>query len=84
MEERMEEEKMEWRKMMAEMQIEHEKHMVQMQAAIPSKFLENPKTMTKKPTRSANEPMKLPDHEEENRDSKQQPKTAMDKSVEKS
>ena len=38
----------------------------------------------KKPTRSANEPKKLPDHEEENRDLEQQPKTVMDRSVEKS
>ena len=38
----------------------------------------------KKPMRSANEPNKLQDHEQENRDSEQQPKTAMDKSVEKS
>ena len=30
MEEKMEEEKMEWRERMAEMQIEHEKQMVQM------------------------------------------------------
>ena len=35
-------------------------------------------------TRSANEPRKLPDHQEENRDSKQQPKSTVDKSVEKS
>ncbi|XP_022971792.1 protein MNN4-like [Cucurbita maxima] len=63
------------------MQIEHEKQMVQMQAAIPSKSPENPKTMTKKkPMRSTNEPKKLPDHEEKKRDSKQQPKTVVDKS----
>ena len=59
--------------------------MVQMQAAIPSNSLENPKTMTKKkPMRPANEPMKLPDHEEKNRDSEQQLITIVDKSVEKS
>ena len=34
--------------------------------------------------RSANEPNKLQDHEQENRDSEQQPKTVMDRSVEKS
>ena len=38
----------------------------------------------KKPMRPANEPMKLPDYEEKNRDSEQQLKTVMDKSVEKS
>ena len=36
--EKMEEEKMEWRERMAEMQIEHEKQMVQMQAGC----LQNP------------------------------------------
>ncbi|XP_022936197.1 myosin heavy chain, muscle-like [Cucurbita moschata] len=56
-----------------------------MQAAIPSNSVENPKTMTKKkPIRSANEPKKLLDHEEENKDSEQQPKTIVDKYVEKS
>ena len=37
----MEEEKMEWRKRMAEMQIEHEKQMMQMQVVIPSKSQNN-------------------------------------------
>ena len=37
MEEKMEEEKMEWRERMTEMQIEPGKQMVQMQVAIPSK-----------------------------------------------
>ena len=41
MEEKMEEEKMEWRERMTEMQIEHEKQMMQMQAAIPSKSQNN-------------------------------------------
>ncbi|XP_022959063.1 uncharacterized protein At1g10890-like [Cucurbita moschata] len=41
--------------------------------------------MTKKKSmRSVNEPKKLLDHQEENRDSKQQPKSVVDKSVEKS
>ena len=35
-------------------------------------------------TQSANEPKKLPDHQKENRDLEQQPKSAVDKSVEKS
>ena len=70
---------------MAEMQIEHEKQMVQIQVVIPSNSPQNPKTMTKKkPMRSANKPKKLPDHEEENRDSEQQPKSTVDKSMEKS
>ncbi|XP_022965652.1 polyamine-modulated factor 1-binding protein 1 [Cucurbita maxima] len=38
----------------------------------------------KKPTRSGNEPKKVPDHQEENRDSEQQLKSAVDESVEKS
>ena len=37
MEEKMEEEEMEWREKMVEMHIGHEKQMMQMQAAIPSK-----------------------------------------------
>ena len=59
--------------------------MLQMRAAIPLKSLHNPKRkMNKKPMRSSNESKKLPNHEEENRDSEQQPKTPVDKSVEKS
>ncbi|XP_023537259.1 myosin-7B-like [Cucurbita pepo subsp. pepo] len=38
----------------------------------------------KKPTRSGNEPKKVTDHQEENRDSEQQPKSGVDESVEKS
>ena len=41
MEEKMREEKMEWRERMAEMQMEHEKHMMQMRVAIPSKSQNN-------------------------------------------
>ena len=79
--EKMEEEKMEWRERMAEMQIEHRNRWCKCKL----QSLQNPKTMTtKKSMWSANETKKLPNHEEENKDSEEQLKTVVDKSMEKS